>query len=142
MEAEQQTLERRVNFATIELKLAEEYEAQLSSPVPSAGMQLRNAIVNGFRSAAERLLGIVLFFAESGFFGSRFCSSPRGRCGAATSAFTHRKVQSELERFPFAAKHLESPDRRTCAPGRWPSVTQTRITILLFGPRRYRISRI
>ena len=65
MEAEQQTLEHRVNFATIDLKLAEEYKAQLSSPAPSVGMQLRNATVNGFRNASESLLGIVLFLAES-----------------------------------------------------------------------------
>jgi len=66
MEAEQQTLEHRVNFATIDLKLAEEYKAQLSSPAPSVGVQLRNATVNGFRSAFESFLGIILFFAESG----------------------------------------------------------------------------
>jgi type IV pilus assembly protein PilA len=66
MEAEQQTLEHRVNFATIDLKLAEEYKAQLSSPAPSVGMQLRNATVNGFRNASETVLGIILFFAESG----------------------------------------------------------------------------
>ncbi len=66
MEAEQQTLEHRVNFATIDLKLAEEYKAQLSSPAPSVGMQLRNATVNGFRTASESLLGILLLFAESG----------------------------------------------------------------------------
>jgi type IV pilus assembly protein PilA len=66
MEAEQQTLEHRVNFAAIDLKVAEEYKAQLSSPAPSVGMQLRNATVNGFRNASETLLGILLFFAESG----------------------------------------------------------------------------
>jgi hypothetical protein len=66
MEAEQQTLEHRVNFATIDLKLAEEYKAQLNLPAPSVGMQLRNATVNGFRNASETLLGIVLFLAESG----------------------------------------------------------------------------
>jgi len=66
MEAEQKTLEHRVDFSTIDLKLAEEYKAQLSSPAPSIGMQLRNATVNGFRSASESVLGIVLFFAESG----------------------------------------------------------------------------
>lgn len=66
MEAEQQTLEHRVNFATIDLKLTEEYKAQLSSPAPSVAMQLRNSTVNGFRSAFESLLGIVLFLAESG----------------------------------------------------------------------------
>ena len=66
MEAEEQMLEHRVSFATIDLKLAEEYKAQLSSPAPSVGIQLRNAAVNGFRSASESLLGILLFFAESG----------------------------------------------------------------------------
>jgi anti-sigma factor RsiW len=66
MEAAQKTLEHRVDFSTIDLKLAEEYKAQLTSPAPSVGMQLRNASINGFRSASESVLGIVLFFAESG----------------------------------------------------------------------------
>ena len=66
MEAEQETLEHRADFATIDLKLAEEYKAQLTSPAPSIGMQLRNATINGFRNAAEGGLGVVLFFAESG----------------------------------------------------------------------------
>jgi uncharacterized protein DUF4349 len=66
MEAEQKTLEHRVDFATIDLKLVEEYKARLSSPAPSVGMQLRNASINGFRSASESVLGIVLFFAQFG----------------------------------------------------------------------------
>ncbi len=66
MEAEQKALEHRVDFATIDVKLAEEYKAQLNTPAPSVLMQLRNAGVNGFRNAFEGLLGIVLFFAESG----------------------------------------------------------------------------
>jgi hypothetical protein len=66
MEAEQQTLEHRVDFATIDLKFAEEYKAQLSSPTPSVATQLRNAAVNGFRSAFESLLALVLFLAVSG----------------------------------------------------------------------------
>jgi len=66
MEAAQKALEHRVDFSTIDLKLAEEYKAQLTSPAPSVGMQLRNASINGFRSASESVLGIVLFFAESG----------------------------------------------------------------------------
>lgn len=66
MEAEQKALEHRVDFATVDLKLAEEYKAQLSSPAPSVGMQIRNATVNGFRNAFESLLGIVLCFAEAG----------------------------------------------------------------------------
>ena len=35
MEAEQKTLEHRVDFASIELSLAEEYKAQIGSPSPS-----------------------------------------------------------------------------------------------------------
>ena len=66
MEAEQKTLEHRVDFATIDLKLAEEYKAQLNTPAPSVLMQLRNATVNGFRNAFESLLALVLFLAESG----------------------------------------------------------------------------
>jgi Domain of unknown function (DUF4349)/Putative zinc-finger len=66
MEAEQQTLEHRVEFATIDLKLAEEYKAQLSSPAPSVATQVRNASVNGFRNAFDSVLALVLFLAESG----------------------------------------------------------------------------
>ena len=66
MEAEQKTLEHRVEFATIDLKLAEEYKAQLNTPAPSVLVQLRNASVNGFRNAFESLLALVLFLAESG----------------------------------------------------------------------------
>jgi type IV pilus assembly protein PilA len=65
MEAQQQTLEHRVEFATIDLKLAEEYKAQLSSPAPSVASQVRNASVNGFRNAFESLLALILFFAEA-----------------------------------------------------------------------------
>jgi methylthioribose-1-phosphate isomerase len=66
MEAAQQTLEHRVDFSTIDLKLGEEYQAQLSSPAPSVLTQLRNASVNGFRSAFLTLLAVVLFAVESG----------------------------------------------------------------------------
>ena len=65
MESEQQTLEHRVDFAAIDLKLAEEYKAQLTTPAPSVGMQLRNSIVDGFRTAFQSLLALVLFLAES-----------------------------------------------------------------------------
>ena len=66
MEAEQKALEHRVNFATIELNLNEEYKAQLDSSTPSVSTRLHNALVNGFQHAAESLLGLVLFFVEAG----------------------------------------------------------------------------
>lgn len=63
MEAEQKALEHRVDFATVDLQLNEEYEAQLNSPSESVATRLHNALVAGFRSASETLLGIILFFA-------------------------------------------------------------------------------
>ena len=51
--------------SAVDLKLAEEYKAHITSLAPSIGMQLRNATIDGFSSASESLLGIVLFFAES-----------------------------------------------------------------------------
>jgi Domain of unknown function (DUF4349)/Putative zinc-finger len=66
MEAEQKNLEHRVDFATIDLKLSEEYKAKLDSPTPSISTQIHNAAVNGYRNVADTLLSIVLFFAEYG----------------------------------------------------------------------------
>jgi hypothetical protein len=65
MEAEQKNLEHRVEFATINIELTEEYKAQLNSPVPSATTQLRNATVSGFRNAFESLLSLLLFLTAS-----------------------------------------------------------------------------
>src|SRR5580700_4347852 len=66
MEAEQKALEHRVDFATVELQLTEEYKAQLNPPAASVSTRLRNAFVAGYRNVAETVLGIVLFFAEYG----------------------------------------------------------------------------
>jgi hypothetical protein len=66
MEAEQKSLEHRVDFATIDLNLAEEYKAQLGSPSPSIATRFHNAVVAGYRSALESLIGVALFLAEYG----------------------------------------------------------------------------
>jgi hypothetical protein len=66
MEAEQKNLEHRVDFATIDLKLSEEYKAKLDSPAPAISTLIHNAAVNGYRNVASTLLAIVLFFAEYG----------------------------------------------------------------------------
>jgi DNA-binding transcriptional regulator YhcF (GntR family) len=66
MEAEQKNLEHRVDFATIDLNLSEEYKAKLDSATPSISTKLHNALVNGYRNVADTLLGLVLFFAEYG----------------------------------------------------------------------------
>jgi anti-sigma factor RsiW len=66
MEAEQVSLEHRVEFATVNLQFADEYKAQLVIPALSGGTRLHNAVVEGCRNVWETLLGIVLFFAEYG----------------------------------------------------------------------------
>jgi hypothetical protein len=66
MEAERENLEHRVDFATIDLKLSEEYKAKLDSPAPAISTLIHNAAVNGYRNVADTLLSIVLFFAEYG----------------------------------------------------------------------------
>jgi hypothetical protein len=66
MEAEQKSLEHRVDFATIDLSVLEEYKAQIGSPSPSFSTRLHNALVGGYRDALETLAGIVLFFAADG----------------------------------------------------------------------------
>jgi hypothetical protein len=65
MEAEQKSLEHRVDFATIDLNLADVYHAQLTAPF-SMGTRLRNGFVTGYHGAIETLMGIALFFIESG----------------------------------------------------------------------------
>jgi len=66
MEAEQKALEHRVDFATVDLQLTEEYKAQLNPPAASVSTRIHNGFVAGYRDASEMVLGIVLFFAESG----------------------------------------------------------------------------
>jgi hypothetical protein len=65
MEAEQKALEHRVDFASVEIQLSEEYKAQLSSP-DSVSTRIYNAFVAGYRNATETLLGFLLFFEEYG----------------------------------------------------------------------------
>jgi len=65
MEAEQKSLEKRVQFAQVDLKLTEEYRAAISGE-PSVWTQLRNAAVEGYKMAAHTVMGIVLFFVEFG----------------------------------------------------------------------------
>lgn len=64
MESEQKALEHRVDFATVELQLTEEYKAQLNPPAPSVSTRVHNAFVAGYQNASETLLGILFFFAE------------------------------------------------------------------------------
>jgi chromosome segregation ATPase len=66
MEADQKTLEHRVDFATVDLQLNEEYKEKLNPQSASVSTSMRNAFVAGLRHASGALLGIVLFLEESG----------------------------------------------------------------------------
>ena len=66
MEAEQKSLEHRVDYASVEIQLSEEYKASMALPDDSVSTQLRNAFVSGYHRAAGTILGIVLFFEEYG----------------------------------------------------------------------------
>ena len=66
MEAEQTTLEHRVDFATIDLQLTEEYKAPLNPPAASVSTRMHNAFVAGYHNASETVIGIVLFLEEYG----------------------------------------------------------------------------
>ena len=67
MEAELKTLQNRVTFATLRVELHEEYRAQLEIS-PSIGRRLGNAVVEGFRAAADSLVGMALFLLNVGPF--------------------------------------------------------------------------
>jgi hypothetical protein len=64
MESELQTLNHRVDFATINLTINEEYQAKVSGSAPATGIRLHNATVAGFESAASSALGMILWLVE------------------------------------------------------------------------------
>jgi Domain of unknown function (DUF4349)/Putative zinc-finger len=66
MEAEQMALEHRVDFATVDLQLTEEYKAQLDASAVSASTRMHNAFIAGIHHASGTLFGIVLFFVAYG----------------------------------------------------------------------------
>ena len=65
MEGEQKALRDRITFSAITLDLHEEYQASLETNAPSAGRRIRNAIVDGFRSAAEGSIGLLVFLLNA-----------------------------------------------------------------------------
>jgi hypothetical protein len=66
MEAEQKALEHRVDFATVDLLLNEQYQAQLNSSAASVSNRMHNAFVAGYHNATGTVLAIALFFVEYG----------------------------------------------------------------------------
>ena len=67
MQAELKNLQNRVSFSTLQVELREEYKAQLEI-TPSIGRRTWNAVVEGFRTAVDSLVGVVLFLLNVGPF--------------------------------------------------------------------------
>jgi hypothetical protein len=66
MEAEKKSFENRVAFATLQLRLSEEYKAQLEVAPPSVGMRVHNAAVEGYQSAVQAALDLLLTLLSAG----------------------------------------------------------------------------
>jgi hypothetical protein len=66
MEAQLRNMESQVSYAAIEVKLREEYKPALNLAPPATGTRLRNALVDGYKSAVESALGLVLFLFQEG----------------------------------------------------------------------------
>lgn len=64
MESALKTLNHRVDFATINLIISEEYKAKVSSSAPAIGIRLHNATVAGLESAASSALDMLLWLIE------------------------------------------------------------------------------
>lgn len=66
MEAQQRNMENQVHYASIDLKLREEYKPALNLAPPAAGTRMRNALVDGYHSAVDSALNILLFLLQAG----------------------------------------------------------------------------
>ena len=66
MEAQRQNLMKRVEMATVSLRLAEEFKAELQPAPVGTLTQLWNALVDGYDNFAGSILGIALFLARYG----------------------------------------------------------------------------
>jgi hypothetical protein len=66
MQAQQKQIHDRVAFASIDLNLTEEYQAQLGDGSSSVGRQVRNALVDGYHGAANGLLSVFVFLLNVG----------------------------------------------------------------------------
>jgi hypothetical protein len=66
MQAEQKQLRERVDFGSIDLNIAEEYQAQIGGGPWLAGRQIRNALVDGYHAAVDGLVSVCVFLLTVG----------------------------------------------------------------------------
>ncbi len=66
MDAEKKTLANQVSFATVTLKIREDFKAHVQMVPPSTSSRIRNAAVEGYESMVNGLISIVMFLASWG----------------------------------------------------------------------------
>ena len=66
MEAEQKSLAKQIEFATVQLRVKEEYKKPLTLNNESLFTRLRNAAVEGFQTLENGVVGLLLFFLSYG----------------------------------------------------------------------------
>jgi Domain of unknown function (DUF4349)/Putative zinc-finger len=60
MDAERKNLENRVSYASVEVRVSEDYKASIEMTPPSAGSRLWNAAVDGYHGLVGSVLGLAL----------------------------------------------------------------------------------
>jgi hypothetical protein len=65
-EADQRALKTRVDFATAQLSLTEDFRTSLEVAPPSASTRLHNAVVQGYHRVVESLIGFAVRLLEEG----------------------------------------------------------------------------
>ncbi len=66
MEAEKKSLTNRLTFATVTVKIAEDYKAELHATPDATLTRFRNAAVEGYRSMVEGVFSFALFLLSYG----------------------------------------------------------------------------
>jgi chromosome segregation ATPase len=66
MEAQQKEMNNKVQYASVQIELSEEYHAQLLPSVPSAATSLWNATIDGYHTAVDSLLDLTLLILRYG----------------------------------------------------------------------------
>jgi hypothetical protein len=66
MEAQQRNTNNLVHYASIDLRVREEYMPTLKLTPPAAATRMRNAVVDGYQSVLEIALGLLLFLLADG----------------------------------------------------------------------------
>jgi hypothetical protein len=66
MEAERKNLGDQVSFATLDLRINEEYKARINVSAPSTLGRLRNSAVEGYRNMADSLTDFAIFILSYG----------------------------------------------------------------------------